>query len=75
MARAHLSDIELAALIIGAMTQDMGHRGVSNAFLVASSDPLAIKYNEQSVLEHMHCSLTFKLLSNESSSIFENSPT
>ena len=74
MVTARLSDIELAALIIGSITHDIGHRGFNNAFLVASCDPLAVKYNEQSVLENMHCSLTFKLLGKESSSIMENYP-
>ena len=36
MVTARLSDIELAALIIGSITHDIGHKGVNNAFLVAS---------------------------------------
>jgi hypothetical protein len=42
------------ALVISSLTHDIGHKGINNAFLVATRDPLATLYNDQSVLENMH---------------------
>jgi hypothetical protein len=41
---------------------DYGHRGVSNEFLVATRDPIAIRYNDRSPNENMHASEIFRLL-------------
>ena len=32
----------------------MGHPGLNNAFMVRTRSPLALRYNDQSVLEHHH---------------------
>ena len=52
----------LAACIVG-IGHDVGHPGVNNAFLVTTKAPLALLYNDRSVLESMHCAALSSLLS------------
>ncbi len=41
---------------------DYGHVGLTNDFLIASSAPLAISYNDRSPLESYHCAAAFTAL-------------
>ncbi|KAL3918762.1 MAG: hypothetical protein SGPRY_005888 [Prymnesium sp.] len=44
------------------MFHDTDHPGVMNGFLIATRHPLALLYNNQSVLENHHCSTSLSLL-------------
>mmetsp|Transcript_1112 Transcript_1112/g.3990 ORF Transcript_1112/g.3990 Transcript_1112/m.3990 type:complete len:575 (+) Transcript_1112:113-1837(+) len=70
-AAKQLTRLEIFALLISAMGHDLGHKGFNNPFLVATSDPLALRYNDISVLENFHCSLLFSLLKKAECSICE----
>jgi cAMP-specific phosphodiesterase 4 len=59
---APLSRVELMAALLAAAVHDVGHPGVSNAFLVAAGAPLALRYNDVSVLENYHCATACALL-------------
>lgn len=48
----------------------MGHPGLTNRYLISSKHDLAIQYNDFSVLENMHCSVTFGLGFKAESDIF-----
>lgn len=48
------------ALIMAAVCHDVGHPGLNNPFLVESRDPLALRYNDKSPLENMHCAIMFE---------------
>jgi hypothetical protein len=52
----------LLACLLAAAAHDYGHPGVGNGFLITTSHPLALRYNDQSVLEHHHLAETFRLL-------------
>jgi len=54
--------IERAGSLIAALCHDMKHFGRNNAFCIASSHPLALLYNDQSVLENMHSAACFAAL-------------
>ncbi|KAH3767283.1 3',5'-cyclic-nucleotide phosphodiesterase regA [Pelomyxa schiedti] len=54
--------LEIFSLICAAVMHDVGHPGVNNAFLTATSDPIAIQFNDRSVLENLHSSIGVKLL-------------
>jgi hypothetical protein len=56
------NDLELLALYVAAIVHDVDHPGVSNNFLIATSNPKAIFYNDKSVLENHHCSTAFNIL-------------
>eukprot|EP00939_MAST-03C_sp_MAST-3C-sp1_P003928 g3928.t1 len=58
----HLPPLEMFALISAALAHDVGHLGVNNAFLVNTGAPLAMRYNDISVLENMHASVMFETM-------------
>ena len=53
--------IVLAALLAAAV-HDVSHPGVSNAFLVATQEALALRYNDRSPLESMHAATAFEVM-------------
>ncbi|XP_033180715.1 uncharacterized protein LOC117234376 isoform X2 [Bombus vosnesenskii] len=52
--RAHLTNLEIMASLIAAVTHDLDHPGVNQPFLVATSNHLAALYQNTSVLENHH---------------------
>jgi hypothetical protein len=58
----HTTTLELHAALIAAFSHDVGHPGVTNRFLIATTDRLAYRYNDKSVLENMHSSIVFKTM-------------
>eukprot|EP00854_Cymbomonas_tetramitiformis_P007663 gene7663-9127_t len=57
-----LSTHERLALMVAALAHDIQHPGQTNAFLIKTKDPLAVAYNDLSVLESMHAATLFRLL-------------
>lgn len=56
-----LSDEQVFAMIMAAAVHDLGHPGVNNPFLCDIGHPLAITYNDNSVLENMHVAAAFRI--------------
>jgi hypothetical protein len=50
------------AALFAALAHDVAHPGLSNAFLVKTWHPLAVRYNDRSPLEMMHASVAFEVL-------------
>ena len=71
--RGLFSELEEFSILTAALCHDIGHRGLNSDYYVKSRHPLAIQYNDISVLENMHCSLTFDLLRNNESVDFTKS--
>lgn len=61
------TDLEIFAAIFSAVVHDVEHPGRNNAFQVSQGSKLALRYNDQSVLENYHCSRAFEMLSEERS--------
>lgn len=49
-------------MMLAAFCHDYDHPGLNNQFLIASSDLLALVYNDKSVLENHHIAEVFKML-------------
>ncbi|CAM9656894.1 unnamed protein product, partial [Choristocarpus tenellus] len=49
------------ALMVGAIVHDYRHKGVNNGYLTKVDDPLAITYNDASVLENFHLAEAFRV--------------
>eukprot|EP00929_Paragymnodinium_shiwhaense_P097811 TRINITY_DN59408_c0_g1_i1.p1 TRINITY_DN59408_c0_g1~~TRINITY_DN59408_c0_g1_i1.p1 ORF type:complete len:1050 (+),score=192.14 TRINITY_DN59408_c0_g1_i1:170-3319(+) len=62
-----LTPVERLAALSAAAAHDVGHNGRSNRFHVGAGTPLALLYNDQSVLENMHTSLAFMVLQTDAS--------
>merc|ERR1712187_607948 len=60
------------ALLLAALGHDIEHPGRTNNFLVNTQSDLAFVYNDISVLENHHASVTCGILQKENSSLFEN---
>lgn len=69
-AERFLSGFERYALIISAICHDIGHPGVNNPFLVETSHELAIRYNDHSPLENMHCAKLFEIVGQPKTAVF-----
>jgi len=65
--KAHrfLAESKMVSLMVAAVGHDLGHLGVNNQFLVATSHELAVVYNDKSPLENMHCWKLFQILGYE----------
>eukprot|EP00475_Leptophrys_vorax_P044200 TRINITY_DN8764_c0_g1_i3.p1 TRINITY_DN8764_c0_g1~~TRINITY_DN8764_c0_g1_i3.p1 ORF type:complete len:427 (+),score=83.00 TRINITY_DN8764_c0_g1_i3:90-1370(+) len=55
---------DIFLLVITAAVHDLGHRGRSNNFEIASQSGLAIRYNDISVLENHHAALASRFMQN-----------
>eukprot|EP00919_Chromeraceae_sp_WS-2016_P046084 GHVR01109564.1.p1 GENE.GHVR01109564.1~~GHVR01109564.1.p1 ORF type:complete len:237 (+),score=43.41 GHVR01109564.1:691-1401(+) len=58
----YMDPLDVAVIAVAALCHDVGHPGRSNKFLVNSRSALALIYNDASVLENYHTSLTFRTL-------------
>nr|BCL77501.1 bifunctional adenylyl cyclase/cAMP phosphodiesterase [Anthoceros agrestis] len=58
-ARHMLNAIEIFSIVLAALCHDVDHPGLTNSFLITTYDPLALRYNDISVLENHHASTTF----------------
>lgn len=59
---------------MSAICHDLDHKGLNNDFLVKTSSPLAIAYNDLSCLENHHLAQTFRLLSRSDCSLLRHLP-
>ena len=55
--------MSLLACYLAAIIHDYEHVGLTNDFLVSSSDPLALRYNDKAPMENHHLAAAFTLLS------------
>jgi len=60
------------ALIASALAHDIGHCGYTNDFLINTHDEIALRYNDCSPLESMHCAKLFDIVSKPGAAIFGN---
>ncbi|KAF8820202.1 3'5'-cyclic nucleotide phosphodiesterase domain-containing protein [Cardiosporidium cionae] len=56
--------------VLSALAHDVAHPGKTNNYLINSGTPLAIIYNDKSVLENYHSCILFQLIKQPSNNIF-----
>lgn len=69
---SYFSQIEIFAILMSAYVHDIDHPGHTNAFEQKIVSPLAMKYNDHSVLENHHCSTAFYVMHLKGISLLEN---
>lgn len=68
----YLEDRDIFAVLFAALIHDLEHTGNNNDFEVRAQTQLALKYNDQSVLENHAAASAFKLAKRPESNIFKN---
>ncbi|CDJ58921.1 cAMP-specific 3',5'-cyclic phosphodiesterase, putative, partial [Eimeria maxima] len=58
-------------LVIGCISHDVGHPGLTNQYLINCKSPLAITYNDISVLENYHAACCFRTAAHHNNNIFK----
>jgi hypothetical protein len=56
-----LNDLDMFAVYVSAIVHDLEHPGTNNVYQVNAGTPLAIRYNDISVLENHHCAKAFEI--------------
>jgi hypothetical protein len=63
---SHILDcLDAYSVLVSAIIHDFRHPGVSNNFLVKTSHAIALRYNDESVLENFHAAEAFAVMANE----------
>lgn len=62
----------MAACLLSAMCHDFKHNGYNNMFHINDKSPIAITYNDTSVLESFHVAETFKVMIKEENNLLCN---
>jgi len=57
-----LSPMERAATVLCALSHDVDHPGINNSFLQTIEAPVALRYNDVSILENHHTMTTFEII-------------
>jgi len=65
-AHLFLTEISQFWVMIASIGHDLGHIGVNNQYLIETKDQIALKYNDRSPLENMHCATLFQIIQNDS---------
>lgn len=68
----YFDSLSVAALMFSSLMHDIGHTGRSNRFEENSRSQLAVVYNDSSILEMYHASLSFKILLHQDNNIFKS---
>jgi len=69
-AEHYLAQHERFALTVSAACHDVGHPGLTNNFLIETAHEYAIRYNDHSPLEMMHCARLFELARQDGMDVF-----
>lgn len=59
-----------AAMLFAALMHDVDHSGKTNGYEMNSGSELAVRYNDNSILENHHCSTAFSTIKKEEFNIF-----
>lgn len=70
--RKYLKKGDILASFLANIIHDYEHPGFTNQFVIRTKHPLALRYNDQSVLENHHLAASFSVLMKEDNKFLEN---
>jgi len=70
-----MDQLDAFVVLVAAIIHDYRHPGVNNNFLVKTSHALALRYNDESVLENFHAAEAFAVLSQDRYNIMQSLST
>ena len=73
-AMTFLSKLDVAGLLVASFCHDVAHPGNTNTFELNSRSALAMRYNDQSILENYHTFVTFQVLRDPRCDLFAQLP-
>jgi hypothetical protein len=68
----NLTDVDVSAVLLAAICHDFKHNGYNNLFHINDKSPIAITYNDISVLENYHVAESFKVMLKEENNFLCN---
>merc|ERR1719242_1124834 len=68
----NISTLDAFAILVSSAVHDVGHPGHNNSFEINTESTLAVRYNDNAVLENMHISVAWNLLKNPKCNILVN---
>lgn len=71
ISKADMGNVDILSMILGAAVHDYEHPGYNNVFLINTSDTLALRYNDISVLENHHIASSLSLMKLEKYNILD----
>jgi hypothetical protein len=64
-AQLYVSEEKQFWVMIASIGHDLGHIAVNNQYLVETKNEIALRYNDRSPLENMHCARLFQIFQND----------
>lgn len=68
--RCSLTELDYISILLSAICHDYKHPGIGNSYLINSSHPIALNFNDYSPLENYHVSEAFKVIIRKEYNIF-----
>lgn len=68
----YLTELDIFSLLISTIGHDICHPGLNNNFQEMTQSPLALTYNDQSILENYHLSNIFQIIYYSGCNLFKN---
>ncbi|CDW89816.1 UNKNOWN [Stylonychia lemnae] len=70
--KCKIDNLDFMALLVAGSCHDHEHPGLNNIYLTETRDPIAIRYNDVSVLENHHVASSFATMLEPQSNFMEN---
>lgn len=65
-----LNDLQKFSVLVASLIHDLEHDGLNNLYQINAGTVLALRYNDNAVLENHHCSRAFELFNQPALNIF-----
>ena len=57
-----MDKLQQGCMLLAGVVHDIDHPGFNNIYMVNTKSPLAVRYNDEAVLENYHVATAFKIM-------------